>query len=126
MAPDPYVKIYRALEIDRKVIEAAKGSERAEKEKAIKEKKPPLEDDNVEEGGEGMPTRCPVYTSNYVRSTREASWSTAPIPIQLFSNSNNDAMLTVEVWDMQFQAEDRQIGTYDLTAKQMLTNEHGE
>ena len=75
---------------------------------------------------EGMPTRCPVYASNWVRSTREASWSTTPIPMQLLSNSNPEARIIVEVWDFQFNAEDRLIGSVEMTVRQLLTSEHGD
>ena len=97
MRPDPYVRIFRRLEA------TSSG-------------------DDVK----GMPERCPVYASNYVRSTREASWSTTAIPMQLLTNNNMESRIIVEIWDFQFNAEDRLIGFVELTARQLLTNEHGD
>ena len=87
MRPDPYVRIYRCLD-------APESS-----------------------GDDGMPDRCPVYASNYVRNTREASWSTTPIAKALLMNSNPESRLMIEVWDFQFNAEDRLIGFVELTAR---------
>ena len=96
MAPDPFLRIYRRLE-------ASKG--------------PVIE---------GIPNRCPVYASNYVAHTREASWSTTSIPMSLFTNGSMDAKMIIEVWDYQLNAEDRLIGSCEMTASAMLTNEHGD
>ena len=91
MSPDPYVKIYRKLDVV-----------------------PSAQDDP------DMPSRCPVYSSTYVKHTREAAWKTSPIPLQLMCNGSDAAQLVLEVWDFQYNAEDRLIGTVELTAGQLL------
>lgn len=95
MAPDPYVKIFRVLD----------GSASSSQYDA------------------DMPTRCPVYASSYVAHTREAAWKTSPIPMQLLCNGDDSARLILEVWDFQYNAEDRMIGSVELSAGQLLSTE---
>lgn len=73
MRPDPYVRMYRLFDVTKEELE------------------------KVGKDAEFYPDRCPVYASNYVKNTREASWSTTPIPFSLLANGKMDSRIVVEV-----------------------------